>query len=142
MDTEAAERSDVVYTKYFIFSPCFFGDHAVTKDSTSSTSGDKGVLQGWKINCDSLPCQVGIDFKFYCTDCAIIQQLLPGSLGTGGIISVEGTFNTCFDLILGDDALTISPTSFAGIVRNLTKKLSMCIMFCSFVGFSDLRSWR
>jgi len=71
------------------------GDVGKTPPATS----DKGVMQGWKITCESLPC----------------QQLLPGSLGTGGIVSVEGTFNTCFDLILGDDALTISPTSFAGV---------------------------
>uniref|UniRef100_A0A7S4DRD7 Uncharacterized protein n=2 Tax=Lotharella globosa TaxID=91324 RepID=A0A7S4DRD7_9EUKA len=59
---------------------------------------DKGVQIGWKISCDSLPC----------------QELLPGGLGTGGIISFEGTFNSCFDLMLGDDNFHVSGNGVSG----------------------------
>ncbi|GAB5363274.1 hypothetical protein AAMO2058_000869600 [Amorphochlora amoebiformis] len=55
----------------------------------SKPEKDPGVQRGWKIVCEKVPC----------------QELLPGELGTGGIVSIDGVFNSCFDLLLGDDNL-------------------------------------
>uniref|UniRef100_A0A7S2U166 Uncharacterized protein n=1 Tax=Lotharella oceanica TaxID=641309 RepID=A0A7S2U166_9EUKA len=67
-----------------------------TKKATKEV--DKGVQVGWKISCDGLPC----------------QELLPGGLGTGGILSFEGTFGSCFDLMLGDDNFHVSSGGISG----------------------------
>eukprot|EP00466_Bigelowiella_natans_P017487 jgi/Bigna1/88523/estExt_fgenesh1_pg.C_330087 len=73
---------------------------------------DNGVMHGWKIVCESVPC----------------QQLLPGQLAEGGIISLEGTYGSCFDLIVGDDSLHVTSTSFSGVALLLAVRDSDYVM--------------
>mmetsp|Transcript_2322 Transcript_2322/g.3333 ORF Transcript_2322/g.3333 Transcript_2322/m.3333 type:complete len:292 (-) Transcript_2322:389-1264(-) len=70
----------------------------VTSTASGEDKADPGVRKGWRIQCDHLPC----------------QQLLPGQLSEGGIVSVEGEFHSCFNLLFGDDSLKASKNSITG----------------------------
>lgn len=63
---------------------------AVVSGPSAATSKQVSkVGHGWKIQCNKIPC----------------NELLPGELTTGGIISITGVFNRCFGILIGDDKM-------------------------------------